>query len=60
MRLEMKCQECGSSQTRLLMTMSKKRGIVRFRVECDRHGGHSHFLKKSPYERAVEREMRQS
>lgn len=54
-REEMRCVDCGSDETRLELQVDRGGKLVRFRVDCDRHGGFSHYLPYSEINRAVAR-----
>lgn len=53
---EMSCIECGASQeTTLEMQVDRGGGLIRFRVNCEKCGGFSHYLEYNEINRAVKR-----
>jgi hypothetical protein len=62
MKLDLFCRECGKSGwTRLSMQVDRgERGLVRFRVDCDRCGAFSHFLEHSEIQEAVRRYLQEA
>lgn len=53
---EMRCRDCGEYDRATLELQVDRGGrLVRFRVNCDRCGGFSHYLPYSEINRAVKR-----
>jgi hypothetical protein len=53
------CVECGSRDMEVTMQVDRGGGLVRFRVDCNAHGGFSHMLPQSRLTRAVRRYLKE-
>lgn len=50
----MRCVECKSVDTELICFIGKD-GKVYMKVECNKHGGHSHMIRRGEVHFAIER-----